>query len=182
MKKNIFVSEGKRPLWQVIIAALAFTICIAVLVFVIFILYVDHSMNAFGDCVGILGFGFSALLLGIRFSVIVNIYFDLENRLYKKEYAVGPVKIGQWINLPNIEYISVFRQAWTKDSNGDGMSDACGHRYDVNVWHDTSKHFTIYSCDEPGPSFEVAKYLAERLKTDLLDATIPNDSKWIVIE
>lgn len=111
--------------------------------------------------------------------MVNNVYFDLENRLYKKEYAVGPVKIGKWIELPSIEYISIFRQAWSKDSDGDGFTDDMGYRYDVNVWHDTSKHFTIYSNYEKEPSLEMAKMLAVKLNVDLLDATVPHDKKWL---
>lgn len=121
-------------------------------------------------------------VFGIRYSIIQNIYFDLAGRKYKKEYAVGPIRVGKWITLPNVEYISVFRQGWSKDSDRNGIAEASGHNFDVNVWYNASKHFTVYSSAGPEPAFEMARYIATKLQVDLLDATIPNDSKWVELE
>lgn len=120
--------------------------------------------------------------MGVHYTRVRNLYLDLEGMKYKKEYVVGPVKTGKWITLPEIAYVSVFRQNRSSDRDNDGMTDTSGHNYDVNVWHQTSKHFTIYSSVALQPAFDMGQYLAKKLNVDLLDATVPNDFKWIELE
>ena len=114
-------------------------------------------------------------LLGVRFSLIQNIHFDLKDKRYKKEYSVGIIGVGVWKQLPEIEYVSVFKQSLKSDESG----EHCGFKFNLNMWYPVNKHFTIYSCDEPEPVFVVAKFIAKKLQVDLLDATVPNDFKWL---
>jgi hypothetical protein len=181
-QKQIIISEGTRPFWQVCIAAAAYLIAIVLFIVIAAELYTNPTEKAFGDAVELSGTMIFLFVVGTRYSVIQNIYFDLNNKKYKKEVAIGPIRFGKWIKLPQIEYISIFRQKWSHDDDGDGITDSSGHNYDVNVWHHTSKHFTIYSHEEPGPAFEMGRYLAAKLQVDLLDATVPNDFKWIELE
>lgn len=181
-QENIIISEGSRPFGQTLLAAIFYTVTIAVVLYMIIIPCLALTEASVMVSINIIPFAILTFGFALRFSVINNIYFDIEKRLYKKEYAVGPVKVGKWEHLPNIEYISVFKQGWSKDRDGDGMTDATGYRYDVNVWHNTSKHFTIYSSNEPQPCLEMARVIALRLDTDLLDATVPNDKKWIELK
>lgn len=176
---NVIISEGRRPFWQTIIAALLFTATIVLLFIAVVPLFVVFDMGTF---IGAVKFIFPAMLTfgyALKFSTINNVYFDLENRKYKKEIVVGPFKTGKWIELPEIDYISVFRQAWSKDSDGDGRTDSSGYVYNVNVWHNTSKHFTIYSNGYPEASLEMGRQLALKLNTDLLDATNPQNKEWV---
>lgn len=142
-KDNIIISEGRRALWQTIIAALFYTVTIALILLMILFLYIDFSLPMAINCIGVFSIAAFTFTIALRFSLINNVYFDFVNKLYKKEYAIGIIKIGKWEHLPNIEYVCVFKQGWSKDRNGDGMSDTGGYRYDVNVWHSTSRHFTI---------------------------------------
>ena len=177
--ENIIISEGTRPFWQTAIAAILYTVTFVLLFIVVFNFIQDfsflslvYSLEYIFPCVLTVGFA-------LKYSAVNNVYFDLENKKYKKEIAVGPFKFGKWVDLPNVEYISVFRQAWSKDSDGDGITDGSGYRYDVNVWYNASKHFTIYTNGYPEASLEMGRQLALRLNTDLLDATDPQDKKWI---
>jgi hypothetical protein len=180
--KQIIVSEGSRPFWQTCIAAASYLFSIVLLFMIIRNTYYYPTEKAFMGAAKALSIIVFLLVFGIRYSIIQNIYFDLSGKKYKKEYTVGPVRVGKWVALPNVEYISVFRQGWSKDSDGDGLNVSKGHDYNVNVWHNTSKHFTIYSSVEPEPAFEMARYIAMKLQVDLLDATTPNDFKWIELE
>ncbi|AXG73807.1 hypothetical protein DVK85_05970 [Flavobacterium arcticum] len=126
----------------------------------------------------LLEFSIVLLLLGLRFSLIQNILFDIKHKRFKKEFDIGFTKFGKWKQLPNIEYISVFQQGVSSDSDGDGRK-SYGIIYNVNVWHQTSKHFTIYSNTESDPALEMGKHIAASLNTDLLDATDPHNRIWI---
>ena len=178
-KKDIIISEGNRPVWQVVIAAFLYTITVVTLITSIFDLeffvgpdFKLHSSNY-------IRLSIFSFIMAVRFSTVKNILLDIKNKRYKTELAVGIFKMGKWKPLPNVEYISVFKQRTGHDSNGDGTNDTVGEIYDVNVWYNTSKHFTIYSNFEFEPAFEMGKHIAVQLNVDLLDASVPNDSKWV---
>lgn len=170
-KTNVIISEGQRPFWQVALAALFFT---ATLVQLGYALWVTFLGNGFWEAVALLDTMLATFGLGLKFSMVSSIHFDIAKKRYKKQYAVGLIKYGNWEYLPNIEYICVFAQGLS-DSDGDRV----GVIYDVNVWYNTSKHFTIYSSEELEPAYEMAKYMALKLEVDLLDATTPHDKKWV---
>lgn len=176
---NVIISEGRRPFWQTIIAALFYTATVGLFLIAVISLLLDFSMESFKGIIAIISLSIITFGYALKFSTINNVYSDLENRKYKKEIVVGPFKTGKWIELPEIDYISVFRQAWSKDSDGDGRTDSSGYVYDVNVWHNTSKHFTIYTNGYPEASLEMGRQLAVKLNTDLLDATDPQNKEWV---
>lgn len=179
--KDIIISEGVRPLWHRIIAAFLYTVILLLLVLLVFSVNLSAELYVVKQLIHSAEFIFLLFVFALRFSTVRTLYFDLNERKYKKEFSVGPICVGKWKSLPNIEYISVFRQIVSSDPDGDGVG-MLDIRYDINVWHDTSKHFTIYSGFTVEPVFEIARYIALKLKVDLLDATIPNNFKWVELE
>lgn len=171
-KKEIIISEGKRPLWQSIIAAVLYAII--VISIVLFVLNIKVMYREVGSVFLLI----PLFAMALRFSVIQTLYLDLNKREYKRELSVGFVKTGQWKYLPKVEYISVFSQNVIKDHDGDDIGPRA-IRYDVNIWYEISKHFTIYSNYEKEAALEMGRYLAIKLKTRLLDATLHEDHVWI---
>lgn len=159
--KDIIISEGRRPVWHL---AVALT-CYGGILGVICLSFVD---NDFEDYLDILQFATGLFLLGMRFSAVTNIKFDLANRRFKKELALWKIQIGKWEYLPNIEYLSVFKKE----------EDV----YDVNVWHGVNRHFTIYTSEDIKPAYDMAYRIALRLDIDMLDATVKNNSVWMRLD
>jgi hypothetical protein len=83
------------------------------------------------------------------------------------------VRVGKWQQLPNIDYVSVFRQAVTLPGEDDG------HVFNVNVWYGTNQHFTIYTNADVKRASDMALFIASRLRIELLDATDPLNKIWI---
>ncbi|MEL1244703.1 hypothetical protein AAEO56_10560 [Flavobacterium sp. DGU11] len=106
--------------------------------------------------------------------MVIYIKFDVAGRRFKKEYTVGLLRLGMWRKLPQIDYISVFKQLGSSDEG-----ESLFIRYDVNVWYNDTKHFTIYTHPDKSQSYSMAMRLAVKLNVDMLDATIPNDFKWV---
>ncbi len=71
--------------------------------------------------------------------------------------------------MPNIEYVSVFRQ----------LKENKSYTYEVNLWVKGNRSFTIYEGLDLGATFAMGKTTAKTLNVDLLDATVPNDFKWV---
>ncbi|WP_147309574.1 hypothetical protein [Marixanthomonas ophiurae] len=102
----------------------------------------------------------------MTFSLVRDYHFDFENKKYKVEKCVGPLKFGKWKAFKKLEYISIFK-------NGKGF-------YEVNLWYNRNKHFNITTLDTFQDCFEIGKSIAEKLKINFLDAaTDPRNSLWI---
>ena len=155
IKQNVFISEGNRPLWHRIIAALCYTLLLVCL----YKFVVEPNT----------GWLYAASMLfstGLTFSVIRDYHFDFEEKRYKIEHCVGPIKLGKWKNFNQLEYVSIFK-------NGKGY-------YEVNLWYNTNKRFNITTLDNFQDCFDIGKSIAEKLNIDFLDAaTDPRNSVWV---
>lgn len=157
-------------MWQTLVAAGCFTLTIILMVMFFFgyeIFPEDGMDNRWNF--GVFYIAIACAAQGILFSSVKSVFFDLENQKYKEEYKVGPVGLGRWKELPKIEYVSVFRQL---KANG-------SHTYEVNLWMKGNRNFTIYETGELATTFAMGESTAKALKVDLLDATVPNDFKWV---
>lgn len=104
---------------------------------------------------------------------------DLASKKYREIYSVIGVKIGKWKDLPEIEYVSVFKTNETKRVQGMGASANFSNQvYKLNLFHNRNEKIEAYITDDLNDAFENAKYLAQVLNIDILDAT-ERDSKWL---
>lgn len=164
---KIFIAGGRRPLWQVIIAAALFTIG--------FFIFVSFSYNGYqrGALFESFGHGLEVLIYfwgaAIGFTFTKGIQIDAQNSKFKNTFEIGPLKLGEWKKIPSPEYVSVFQQP---------LSDG-GYIFEVNLWYDTNKHWQLYTNTDYRDTFLIGFDLSEQLGIDLLDATTPNDYKWI---
>lgn len=169
-KSKIIISEGVRPLWQTLIASVFYTLAIILLAMFFFGYEIvpsdvkDNNRNY-----GVFYIATACMAQGIIFSNIKSIFFDLENQKYKEEYRVGPIGLGRWKSLPKIEYVSVFRQ----------LKENRSYTYEVNLWVKGNRSFTIYEGLDLGTTFAMGATTAKTLNVDMLDATVPNDYKWV---
>ena len=167
MKPKIIISESNRPIWQIPVAALLFTAAVALTLKLFYEAqltneHVRSMIGGFESVVFLVG-------VGIAFCSRKRIHVDIENSRFKPTIEIGPVKIGKWKTIMNYEYISVFHQPL-----GDG-----DYIYEVNLWYDKNKHFKLYEQNNYKEAFVIGYELSEELDIDLLDATVPNDFKWI---
>lgn len=170
---DIIISERERPVWQSIVAVVCYVLMFLFLGLMVFGVYQYEGKRSFKAFTSSFNCAVFMFVLGIRFSVVTSICFDMKERRYKKEFRVGPVRVGKWEQLPDIEYVSVFRQAVTLPGEDDG------HVFNVNVWYGHNQHFTIYTKPESKPAYDMALYIASRLQIELLDATDPRNKIWI---
>ncbi|NER17108.1 hypothetical protein [Spongiivirga citrea] len=156
MKNNVLITEGKRPFWQLVIAAACFTATLFLLFLVTKSIIEGASEKALDY------FKITILILAgaINFSIHKSVAFDFNNLQYKKIKAIGSFKFGTWKVLPDIEYVSVFKQS-LENSN---------YIYDVNLWYGNA-HLEAFESTNPLESLEMGKAIARTLEVDLYDAT-----------
>lgn len=170
-ERGIIATEGRRPFWHVLIAGACYTIAIALIVFAIYVAVNAENVKQGKGCIRTFEGAFIFFLTGLRFSVIRTLYFDPDKKKYKKESSVGPFHIGNWEPLPEVEYVSVFRQVMT---NGKVI-------FNVNIWYGVSKHIVVYDNIELEPAYQMGIYIAKKMGVDFLDASDPHDKKWVEV-
>ena len=167
MKPNIIISESARPIWQIPIAALFFSV--ATFILLLALNDIDFSEKGLILFLHRLEPGIIFVSIGIGFTLTKSIHIDIENSKFRPTYNIGPLKIGQWQTIKNYQYVSVFHQPTI---GGDYI-------FEVNLWYDNNKHFELYEENDYKEAFLIGYELSEQLNIDLLDATEPNNFKWI---
>lgn len=169
MNNHKIISEGNRPLWQLIFAAFFFASMFVLIGMFFYSLEFATEDKKFDESFRLIQMAIFAFTTGLGFCVVTDIVFDLKKKTYKIQYCVGPIRVGKWNRLPEIEYVSVFRQLLKNEE----------YIFEVNLWYDKNRHFNIYKNLELDITFEFGKHVSEILEVDLLDATVPNDFKWV---
>ena len=165
-EEKIIIADTRRPLWQVISAAVCFTACAYV-----FWLYFSQS-PAIDDLEthrDFMEMGVFLLIAGVGLCYKKGIQIKPQSKEFKATFEVGPLVLGQWKKIQSPEYVSVFQQP-LKDGN---------YIFEVNLWYDTNKHWELYTNPDYKEAFLIGFDLSEQLDIDLLDATTPNDYKWV---
>ena len=171
MKENIkeyelIVSQGNRPLWMRILAALFFTYMLY-LVYELCLLFYYRGFSAFSSktlpsFAELIGYSLSG---GITFCITKTVLIDTDNDLLISRFCVGPFSHDVKSRVPELEYVAVFF-----DSK---------ENYEVNLWYVGNKHYRMYDFDEKKTAMKFAEMVSEKLNIDLLDATEKGNSKWI---
>lgn len=170
--RKVIISVGNRPIWQLIVAAIHYTAIVSLLFF--FFIKFEFTFDGKKLKNSFLFLELAAFLLpsALAFSVVRDFLYDLEQKRYKIDYCVGPFRFGKWRHLPEIEYVSVFKQP----------KEDREFVYEANLWYNRNKHFNIYESETLEPAYEMGKNTAKILKVKLLDATVPNSFKWVALD
>lgn len=145
----IFI-KGRKKWWELIFPFFCFVIALAIF----YNAYEVLTTTSNPDFVEvILGWSFAALLfivLGSVFGMVKDHYFDFEKQRYKIVKRVGIIGFGGWHGFNSLEYVSVF-----KNPNSD---------YEVNLWFNTNKYFTIHILNDKEEAIEAGRTLAKKLE------------------
>ncbi|AOW20927.1 hypothetical protein [Urechidicola croceus] len=165
MDKRVIISEGVKPLWQRIIAAILLTI-----MFYFIIAFFTNTTPSFvkGYVKGITGlFELCTLIIitALPFATTRNYIFDFQKNKFKIEYRIGHLKFGKWEALPKLEYISVYKKE--------------DDFYELNLWYYKNKHVKIFQYSDFDDAMKEAFEFSEELNIDLLDASEKNNFSWV---
>lgn len=163
---ELIVSQGKRPLWQRLIAAVFFAVLFYFLLQLLLVLfYYGFGLHLMAQLVLTAGPMAYTLTGGVFFSVTKTILIDTDKDKLISRFCIGPFSRDVLSQVPELDYVSVFL-------------DGKGY-YQTNLWYKGNKHYKMYAFDEKKPAMDFAAQVSERLKLDMLDATEKGNSKWI---
>lgn len=167
MKPNTIISESARPIWQIPIAALFFSAATLIVLFALY--HIGFSEKELIMFLHRIEPSIYLITIGIGFTLTKSIHIDIENSRFRPTFNIGPIKFGSWQTIKNYQYVSVFHQP---TGGGDYI-------FEVNLWYDNNKHFELYEENDYKEAFLIGYELSEQLNIDLLDATEPNNFKWV---
>jgi len=121
------------------------------------------------------------ILLGIALKLALRNGFELElkKQRYRNVYSILALNFGLWKDLPEIEYVSVFKT--TKNSRARVITAEATLGFEVfkiNLFYNRNQHIEAYVSDDIDDAFMVAKHIAIFLELDIFDATKPK-KEWI---
>lgn len=162
----VSVFEAKRSWYELVIAAVFFSVTIAVVIFVIFINYNIHSLLTFITSMRILALiGVMSFVAGLKFSQVRNLQIDFHKNLIITRYVVGPFSYKTESKVTEFEYVSFFK-----------VNNTC---FGTNLWYVKNRHFEMYEFETKERAYQFSLDLSTKLKIDLLDATEKGNFKWI---
>ena len=169
---ELMVSEGKRAWYELMLAAVFYSITIFLLLATIYHLITNYSFGLLiFDLYKIIGTGVYCFGMGIMFSVTKTIFIDVDENKLISRYIVGKIKYDVKSKVPHLEYIAVFNK------NYNASTDYA--EYEVNLWYNKNHHYKMFSFEKENDAFEFAKAVSTKLNIDLLDATQKGNFKWI---
>lgn len=109
-----------------------------------------------------------------------GIEIDFKNKKYRYITTFGPQIFGQWLDLPKMEYISVFKTNII--SSATGMSNTSITHTDeviqVNLVVSNNKTLRMLELKDIKEAFDFAKHYAKELELSIYDATV-RPAKWL---
>lgn len=163
---ELIVSQGRRSIWALIIAALFFTISIIALIVIVWAFwnlgFDTVTLSSLATGIKVIAFSLS---IAIPSAITKTVLIDTDKNKLISRYFIGAFSKDILSEVPSLEYISVFL-----------VSEDC---YQVNLWYKGNKHYNMYNFEAEKPAMKFAKEVALKLNIDLLDATEKGNSKWI---
>ncbi|MDT0555633.1 hypothetical protein [Patiriisocius hiemis] len=124
-------------------------------------------------------FGLVLLAVGLRLGVREGIEMEVEGVKYRKIYSIFGINLGFWRDLPEIEYISLFKTTRKTRSRVITAEATLGFVvYRVNLFYEKNKHIQVYESDDRANSLEIAKHIATVLDVDIWDAS-KEEQEWL---
>lgn len=166
LKNDLYISGGIRPFKHRVIAAALYTSIIALLVLAFERMDFSFNYKTGKGIASILELSILLLLLALRYSLVIDLYFDLDRNRYMVKLRVGPIGFGKWITLPKLDYISVF---YSENKS----------LYDVNAWYGKNKHVTLFRTGDEQSALKGGCAIALKYEIELIDSTDPHNKRWL---
>lgn len=161
--RYVVISQGRRSFISRIIAAALFT---AMVYCMIQMAYGYYNLG-YINILYLYGTGLF-FIFGFSFSISSNFVFDFKKHRFREEIQISVFHFGWWEPLPELEYISVFRQR-------EGV-------YVLKIYISKNDAYTIAGFKNAEQAIKAGISVAKKLEIDLWDVTDPHNGKLIELE
>lgn len=165
-KNEILISPGERKWYEILLASIFYTV-FAYLFFTT--IYNLISKNDLGLLISdfyhlIFASGF-LISMGLNFSMVKDVFINVKDQYLISRYRVGSFSYDVKSKLPNLEYVSIFKNA--KDE------------FEANLWYGKNNHYQMYTFESFEEALDFGKIIAHKFDLDILDATEKGNFKWL---
>lgn len=141
-------------------------------------LIVGYFFIGYGAIASILTFGLGVTAGPIMLVCAPILFFLIKEHLQidfatkKYRYAIDfcGFNFGQWLDLPPIEYVSVFVAKYRSGSQG-GNDSKQFKKLEINLIYPTNKRLNVWIGNDIDNAFEAARFLSKSLDVKILNAT-----------
>jgi hypothetical protein len=127
---------------------------------------------------------FGGIVLGLGslffFAYSKGVEINFEQHKFRKAKFLGNIPYGEWEEIPEIKYVSVFKVISSQSIIGiaGGRVTSREKITQINLIYGSNKRINVYKTDDTNDAFEKALFIAQHLNVKLFDATSRN-TKWI---
>jgi hypothetical protein len=165
-ESEVCVFEGKRSWYELVLAAVFYSISVYLLLAIFYYTFVDSSFFLFLKSLFLtLGVGLYCFGMGLRFSTTKNMIIDTDVNTIISRYVVGPFSYDVKAKAAEFEYVSFFKDKY----------DCFG----TNLWYKGNRHYEMYGFENKESAYQFSLDIATKLNIDLLDATEKGNFKWL---
>lgn len=109
----------------------------------------------------------------------INLEVDFENKRMREATKLWKMTWGEWEELPELEYLSVFKAKVSRTYNGRFTSSKDNYEViQVNVITAENKKIKLFQSQDVDKAYNVAKQYALMLGIDVWDATT-KEGRWL---
>lgn len=161
------IHSGNRPWYELLLASIFYAVTIYTIINLIYnsFFITDSEYYPIKYLFDFLIYGVPSLAFGLRYSMVKDVYIDLNQNTILSIYIVGPFSKKTNTLVQNFEYVSVFK-------NDNDI-------YETNLWHQGNKHYKMYDFYAKKDAFTFGLLISDKLKIDLLDATNRGNNQWV---
>lgn len=118
-------------------------------------------------------FGIGFLIIGpALFLLKTGIRINFEQRSYQEYKSVLGLYFGRWEQLPEIEYVTVYKETGSEGMNIQSISNEYHYtQFNTDLIFPEPRRLQVISFPDKETAMEAGKILAESLHTRLLDYT-----------
>ncbi len=158
--RYVVIAQGRKSIFSRILGAAFFTAmiyCIGKMIYAYLNFPYINIMYLYGAAF--------FLVFGFFLTATSNFVFDFKRHRFREEMQISIFKFGWWEPLPNLEYISVFKQS-------EGV-------YVLKIYISKNDAYTVGVFKDAESGLIAGKAVAKKLEIDLWDASDPHNGKWL---
>ncbi|MDR7211206.1 hypothetical protein [Flavobacterium piscis] len=165
-KSEISILEKKRSWYELVLAAVFFSVFIYLFGIMIYVIYLGISLvpciKLIASFISVGGFCF---VYGLNFSATKDIIINVSECIIITRFVVGPFSYDVKSKVTEFEYVSFFQNKWGE--------------YGTNLWYVKNRHYKMCDFKNKESAYQFCLNLSNKLNIDLLDATEKGNFKWI---
>ena len=127
-------------------------------------------------------FGFEIVLLfgGVLINLMTEgVQLDFTNKKFREYFAIAGLKHGKWIELQDLDYVTVFNQQVVKQGGVQSLSYRDKHKvFVVRIIADKEQFYDVSFFEKKDKAIEAAIWCAQKLNIKLLDYT-DQKPEWV---